>query len=241
MNPQEYFTIFATRLAGPARGLELAKSSRNLQLAALNFRQLFKGHLMCGLIKWRQQENPTSYFDDAIRLVTEAAITLPDWSPSFNIGEGLPLGRASLLASLTGVPFSLAQQESSTLPVDVRLDCLLANTGPSANAKDSANALIGELRGSKRTALAADTYENYFDILSGEGNSDCMEELLKKGEALFAKRARDAFFSGGDQTEGGGPDNALVVDYRLALALKKVRYSCNSMHAWAWRSDKGSE
>lgn len=234
MNPQESLNFFATQLAGSARGLEVAKSSRNLQLAALNFRQMFKEHLMCGLIKWRQQENPTSYFDDAIRLITEAATTLPAWASSFNIGEGLPLGRASLLASLTGAPFDLGQLENSTLPVDVRLDCLLANASPSAKAMDLANALIGELRGGKRTALAAETYENYFHILASESNFARIEELLKKGEALFAKRARDAFFSGGDQTEGGGPDNALVVDYRLALALKKVRYGSDSMHAWVW-------
>lgn len=234
MNPQEYFTIFTARLAGPARGLELAKSSRNLQLAAVNFRQLFKIHMMCGLIKWRLQENPASHFEAAIRLTAEATATLTEWEPSFNILEGLPLARTSLLASLIDATFYFPEVDNSVLPIDVRLDCLLACAVPSANVKAEAGALIGELRDGKRTALAAETYENLFDILANRGNSDRLGELMKKGDALYAKRSRDAFFSGGDQTEGGGPDNALVVDYRLALALKKVGHQSGSVHAWVW-------
>lgn len=233
MNPQEYLTAFTTRLAGSARGLEVAKSSCNVQLAALNFRQMFKGHLMCGLIKWRQRENPTGHFEDAIQLITEAITTLTDWAPSFSIGE-LPLGRASLLAGLIDAPFGIAEFQMSELPVEAHLDYLLSTTNPLPTAKDSAITLLEELRRDKRADLAADSYENYFDILSVSGNSTVLGGLLSKGGTLFNRRARDSFFSGGDQTEGGGPDNSFVVDYRLAFALKKTGYSSDSMHAWIW-------
>lgn len=234
MTPQESLDFFATQISRSAKGFEVAKSSHNLQLAALNVRQMFKGHLMCGLIQWQQREHPANHFEEATTLVVEAIRLLPQWEPSFDVGFGLPLARAAILAGLINVPFDVAAFQMSALPADIQLDYLLATTSPSPSVKDSAMSLLKELRQDKRTALAADSYENYFDILSAAGNSTVLGDFLRKGDTLFNKRARDSFFSGGDQTEGGGPDNSLVVDYRLAFALKRAAYSSDSMHAWIW-------
>ncbi|WP_433693381.1 hypothetical protein [Herbaspirillum seropedicae] len=234
MDSQEYFNVFAKRLYGPLRGLDLAKSSKNSQLAALNFRQVFKGHMMCGLIKWRMGEAPVIHFEEAVRSMCDALATFKAWGGAFDHKGALPLARAAIVARLLGLPFDLPSVEEKILPPDVCLDYLLANAEPSYNAKDLPLALINELKCAKDSGLAVQTYENYFDILSSQDSAERLSYLVQKGVSLYDQRARDAFYSGGEQTEGGGPDNTFVVDYRLALVLKKVRGSSDVLHAWKW-------
>lgn len=231
MTPQESLSLFASRIEGPSRGLAIAHASRNFQLAALNYRQLFKGHLMCGLISWRLQKDPTEFLCNAVSVVAEGIATLRELSPTSIVEENLPIGKALLLAYLTGRSFGAVATVSGEGPPDSQLDLLLTTSSPT-NTKQTE--LIGDLRKAKRTLLAAETYQNYFNILAAEGDSEKLEELTKQGELLFTKRARDSFFSGGDQTEGGGPDNNLVVDFRLAVALKRVGKHSSSLHAWEW-------
>ncbi|CAN7568512.1 hypothetical protein LJR129_004129 [Acidovorax sp. LjRoot129] len=233
MNPQESLDFFATQLSRSSKGLEVAHASRNLQLAALNTRQMFKGHLMCGLIKWRQGESPVRHFEDAVRVVSESSELLRSWDTSFEPIENLPSSRAALLASLLGSPFESGSPEKADLAADVHLDYLLAEAREAAGSQQ-ARAIVARLLEGKRTSLAGETYQTYFEVLSAQPGSEALTTLVGKAEALFTKRGRDAFFSGGDQTEGGGPDNALVVDYRLGVALKKMGYRGPSIHAWAW-------
>lgn len=231
MTPQEYLSLFANRVELSSKGLAVAHASRNWELAALNYRQLFKCHLMRGLISWRIHQNPTEHLCDAIAVVDEGISTLRSWSHSPSAEQSLPVEKTALLACLTGKSFDTTRTFSEGWACDSQLDLLLATSNP---ADSKATTLIAELRTAKRTSLAAETYQNYFDILASEGDSESIEELTKQGEHLFAKRARDSFFSGGDQTEGGGPDNGLVVDFRLAVALKRAGKSNNSLHAWTW-------
>jgi hypothetical protein len=233
MNPQESLDFFATQLARSKKGFEVAQTSRNLQLAALNTRQMFKGHLMCGLIKWRQGESPVRHFEDAVRVVSESSELLRSWDSSFEPIENLPSSRAALLASLLGLSFGIGSPEKANLAADVHLDYLLAETRAAAEMQQ-ALVIVARLLEGKNTALAGETYQAYFEILSAQPGTEELTALVEKAEALFTKRGRDAFFSGGDQTEGGGPDNVLVVDYRLGVALKKVGYRGPSIHAWVW-------
>ncbi|MCB5184693.1 hypothetical protein LG201_05705 [Methylobacillus gramineus] len=231
MTPQESLSFFAGQLERSSNGLAVAQASRNWRLAAVNYGQLFKCHLMQGLISWRLQQDPTESLCEALAVVAEGISTLRTLSHLPDAEKNLPIGKAALLASLTGKRFEVANAACATLPFDSQLDFLLATSRP-IDTKPAL--LIAELRKSKRTSLAAETYQNYFDILASEGDSERIEDLTKQGELLFVKRARDSFFSGGDQTEGGGPDNSLVVDFRLAVALKRARKRSNSLHAWAW-------
>jgi len=233
MNPQESLDFFATQLARASKGLEVARESRNLQLAALNTRQMFKGHLMCGLIKWRQGASPVLHLQDAIRVVSESSELLRGWDASFEPIENLPSSRAALLASLLGLPFEVRWPEKADIAADVHLDYVLAE-GRGAADFEQARAIVARLLEGKTTSLVGETYQTYSEILSAQPGSEALTTLVEKAEVLFAKRGRDAFFSGGDQTEGGGLDNELVVDYRLGVALKKVGYSGPSIHAWVW-------
>lgn len=231
MTPEESINFFAGQLERSFNGLAVAQASRNWRLAAVNYGQLFKCHLMQGLISWRLQQDPTQSLCKAVAVVADGISTLRTLSELQDAEKSLPIGKAALIASLTSKRFEVANAACDNLPFDLQLDFLLATSTP---ADTEPALLVAELSKGKRTSLAADTYQNYFDILASGGDSERIEELTKKGEVLFAKRARDSFFSGGDQTEGGGPDNSLVVDYRLAVALKRAGKRSNSLHAWAW-------
>ncbi|RZT75653.1 hypothetical protein EV678_2839 [Azospira oryzae] len=231
MTPQESLVFFATQVQRSSNGLAVAHASRNWQLAALNYRQIFKCHLMRGLISWRIHQNPKEHLCNAISVAAEGIRTLRSLSQSLNAEESLPVAKAALLACLTGENFDTTDIVAETWACDSQLDLLLATSNPNDS---KANVLIASLREAKRTSLAAETYQNYFDILASAGDSEKIEDLTNEGEVLFAKRARDSFFAGGDQTEGGGPDNNLVVDFRLAVALKRAGGHSSSLHAWAW-------
>lgn len=232
MTPQETLNFFETQLTRSAQGFEIARGSKNVQLAAMNARQMFKAALMCGLIKWRQAENPAESFRKALTVLDEASALITSWDSSFVLAENLPIARGALLASLLDVALDVPVPESADVTVDVQLDQLLAGASAAAPAQETYQ-LIAKLN-TKKTALAWESYQTYFEIISNKGDSSSLKPLVDRGEALFAKRSKDAFFSGGDQTEGGGPDNALVVDYRLGVALKKAGYTGASIHAWTW-------
>lgn len=80
--------------------------------------------------------------------------------------------------------------------------------------------------------LASRTYQTYFEILDKSFKNLPIEDSVKMAEELFARRANDGFYSGAEQTEGGGQDNRIVLDYRLAAILRKARYVGESTHCW---------
>lgn len=227
MSPQESLKFFEAQLARSAQGFEVARASKNLQLAALNGRQMFKSCLMCGLIKWRQGESPIDLLKRGVDLLLETSTLIVAWKSSVVVAENLPLARGALLANLLGVTFDVPIAVASLAAQD-QLDYALATQSFAVDP------LISNLKSSKKTVLAAETYQTYFDILPRQGDPVALENLVEHAEALFTRRATDSFFSGGEQTEGGGPDNALVVDYRLGVALRKAGYTGDSIHAWRW-------
>jgi hypothetical protein len=94
------------------------------------------------------------------------------------------------------------------------------------------DAAMAVLRRSKRAALACDTYALYQRLLQANANE--VDSLVRQAEVLFRKRARNGFYGGGPQTQGGGPDNDFTVDYRLAAILKKLGYTGETIHLWRW-------
>lgn len=230
MSPNESLEFFKAQLARSAQGLEVARVSKNLQLAALNGRQMFKACLMCGLIKWRQGDSPVDFFQKGVGLLVESSNLIASWQPSFVLAENLPIARGALLADLLGVTLDVPVVTRS-LEAQDQLDYALATSVAGAAA---AVPSIDKLKSGKKTELAAETYQTYFEILSRAGSREALRTLVERAETLFTRRASDAFFSGGEQTEGGGPDNALVVDYRLGVVLKKAGYRADSIHAWHW-------
>ena len=229
--PVEPAQFFTEQLERAQSGFAIASTNKNAQLAALNLRQAFRHRLMLGLLTWRQGSNPTSYLASAVQQLNEAHLVVQQWDARFDVGASLPMATSALISVLVAKEPTKATSHSNGLAADVRLDLLLAGGNPDQLL---ANGALGDLRRSKRTHLAADTYENYLRILASKGEPERLETACRLGEKLFSARSNDPFFSGGHQIEGGGPNNELIVDYRLAAALKLAQATVPSVHAWRW-------
>ncbi len=237
MNATSTMDLFTVQLGRATRGLETARNTRNVQLAALNGRQLFRIHLMIGLLRWRHGVSPAADFENAVQSVPEVSELIREYDPSVDTVASLPIARAMLLSRLLGgkpLEPSESRASDSSLPTEVRLDFLLASGTHTDDIQRSAAGLIAELSSDTWTALAADGYENYFGLLASSKDAEEVGRRAERGSILFLRRARDPYYSGGDQTEGGGEGNAEVVDYRLAIALKEAKYEGASVHEWRW-------
>ena len=96
-------------------------------------------------------------------------------------------------------------------PLDAWLLGDLAGEGPGQGVDAAGSVTRG------RTSLLGETFTTYFDLIAIERSDDLpASELTRRALALFARRRRDEYYSGGVAYEGGGPDNDAVIDYRLA-------------------------
>lgn len=188
-----------------------------------------------GLLTWRLGGNPRSAIEESVAGFIAVRQVLRQLDPAADVDHALLLPNALLVASLIDEqpeysPDALARDEHDGY--ERPLDWLLvaATRGPVDAAE--VEVAIAELGARKRCKLAADTYRTYFQILGGAPQAE-LDGLVRAAEKLYAKRARDSFYSPG-QTDGGGPDNPHVVDYRLAAVLEKVGYQGESIHRWRW-------
>ena len=118
------------------------------------------------------------------------------------------------------------------LTADRLLDAVIGNGLHGVWSDRLWNNGLERLQKIKGTRLAVETYSTYRALLRApQAESGGLVDLATR---LFRKRTNDRFFSGGDQTEGGGPDNAITADYRLAAVLKKIRYADENPHRWDW-------
>ena len=200
---------------------------------AVNGRQLFKSKFMQALILWRKGEDPRSTLESCVNRLFECADDLFQFNPDAKVGVDLPLEKAMLLTFLTERHLDIPWGFSEIDVPDRRLDYLLATALRSGFALEVPVAL-DILAEKKECDLSVRSYRTYFEILDHSVVNVPIEKLVQVAEEQFRGRAKDNFFSGGDQTEGGGSDNDLVVDYRLAAVLKAVGYAGVSVHKTIW-------
>jgi len=230
MDYQAKLSFYDEQLARASKGLDKARASRNSQLLALNVRQLFKLHLMVGLIHWRRRKDPTVDLKLAVSIVADAYSELSAWDASSVSSVSIPSSRATIIATLVEVPYDSMPISPQFPSPDEKLDWLLVSNPKSI---DVVQPLIQQLRSTPRTALAGDTYDTYFRVLNA-ATPEALKAAVEKGEILFKQRDRDSFYSGAEPTEGGGPENSITVDYRLAYVLKVAHADVDSIHAWSW-------
>jgi hypothetical protein len=206
-------------------GLDAALESGNGELAVFNAGQVFKAYVMQGLITWRIGKNRA-------RLLQRGVEAAQGVGQRINLSTlptaALPLERSAIVATLIGVEHALV--ETNCLNADRLLDALIGNallTTGDLSSTEVAEVNIQALPSS----IAQRSYRLYIDLLAG---SLAPEQGVRDGEELYHARKSDSFFSGGDEIEGGGEDNNLVVDYRLGAVLKKIGYCTDSIHAWKW-------
>lgn len=230
MTPSEMIEFFQEQAAGWSQGLRMAVGKANYHHAAGCLRQIFKDHLMQGLITWRIGcGSPVEPLKSAVNLLREGVETLESMKEA-NPARDLPLDSASIISFLVDIPSPSFR--ISEMTADRLLDAVLGN-GLRGDWNEMAwNNGLEQLRKNKRAALAAETYLTYGRLLHSDGAD--ASGLVDRATRLFVKRAKDGYFSGGDQTEGGGPDNTTTVDYRLAAVMKKIGYLGENLHRWRW-------
>jgi hypothetical protein len=233
MTMPEQLEFFEQCIQRSRRGMNAAQASGNYHLAALNCRQAFKCRLMKGLIQWRTGTDPSDSLTEVLGGFAE------DWAAVSAIGSGeaklahVPAELLPFIAYLIGAP-CLLEPSSEGLAGDRLLDFVLGNWLITGSWNDKLwEQGLKKLRQMDRTGLCVQTYELYETVArAAEAN---LPALSQRGETLFAKRGSDNFFSGADQTEGGGEDNKVTIDYRLAALLKRAGFNGTGVvHAWRW-------
>ena len=234
MQPFATVEFFSKQLARSESGLIAAKASGNYQLLAFNIRQMFKARLMQGLVTWRVGENPRTILESAVDTALENAAMLTKLNPNARINIDLLFERVKIIGFLIGKPIELLINSSDFEAPDKKLDCLLASALNAEYYENEIEAEIVKLSQIKGGDLAARSYQTYFDILDLSSKNRSVAGLVNQAEKLFAGRSSDGFYAGGEQTEGGGLDNSLVVDYRLAAVLKKAESMEVGVHSSRW-------
>ncbi len=228
MSTMEMLELFDKQASRGEKGLSVAEKTSNYQLAAMNCRQIFKCRLMQGLIAWRLGDDPSSHLSSAVEGHQRGVSVMRSIQPESVVGD-TSSSRVGFVASLVGIDFSPSDFDNAN--ADVLLDCVLGKALNGEWDEENWDKGMRELRDSG-SALAVDTYSLYRQLFTSE--SADFQALVEEGGRLFDLRKSDAFFSGGDQTDGGGSDNAITVDYRLAALCKNRRVASESIHLWRW-------
>lgn len=228
MQPRETIDFFLNQSIRAEKGFLIAKNTHNFQLLTLNSRQLFKSHLMQGLITWKLGEDCRSMLEKALNSVLESVEILAKTKPEF-LTE-IPVERAKIIAFLLEKSIDINIEDINAYAPDRKLDHNLTLALESKTVNNEENLKLFKILEKNGFNLASKIYQSYFSILNDDSNQS---NLVHEAENLFKDRSSDKFYSGADQTEGGGPDNKIVVDYRLSSILKKTGHvKCS--HSWLW-------
>ena len=231
MTSTEMIDFFGQQAERTRLGMNASQSSSNYQLAAVNCRQAFKCRLMQGLICWRQGNDPTEFLSLSVNGLKE------DWKSLVAIGgdnaklADTPAERMPFILCLLELSGS-AGCKTNGLESDRLLDAVLGQWLLDGSWMESLwNTGIDQLHRPGQE-LAYESYSVYAAI--AKSRSSEAARLIDRGNALFENRHTDKFYCGGDQTEGGGNDNTIIVDYRLASLAKRIGYKGNSTNEWRW-------
>ncbi len=229
MTPREMSNFFAEESADSFANLDSQKVRNTPALLELNMRLASENALMSALIDWRHQlADPCEKLRIAFAACNLAIESLPALNSPTPLSERFRFYDIALLAKLLDVKappntIAILQKCRSSGISDLRLDYALAETIEGAN--NLLAITISATTFSNRQMLLRDTYSAYRDLLGGE------TQALRRAEVNFNRRASDGYFSGGSQVDGGGLDNSLVTDYRLAAILKCMSCELDSVHA----------
>jgi len=144
-----------------------------------------------------------------------------------NILESLPIERAGLVAFLLDFDFVVDDFSTVDMPFCKMMDFYLLRMINSNCVDEFRRDFIlanDYFEGHSNNSLQVLTYNNYFNILKISNSDSDRMRFIEEGFKLFSLRKNDSFYSAGDQTEGGGGDNKIIVDYRLEAILKKIKF-----------------
>lgn len=232
-SPEQILGNYCQHAERSKLGFDSAKIASNADLAAFNLGQGLKAYLMQGLIGWRCGiTSPVGPFREALTFVRQGFST---WQTMKGRSAAralhLPLEKATFVAFLvneTAITFDFHDLVAERL-----LDANLAHGLHDEWDEESWANGVEQLRQTRGSTLAVETYTTYYRLLRYSHTGD-VKVNVERAVLLFEKRKSNSFYSGGEQTDGGGDYNAITVDYRLATIMKKVRYKSDSIHSWRW-------
>jgi hypothetical protein len=197
-----------------------------------NASSIFQYNMMLGMMTWRDGDDPTSLFNEAIDDIIRYR---DDLASRGMTTSKLPLSTATILASLLDrqSAFLLGPCELD-FAGDLFLDCHLAKRLQGLPPEPDVHKGFDRLGKLKRQALGARSYKTYFDMLEIDVASANAGDTIALAETNYTARRKDAFYSGGHDIEGGGQDNDVAIDYRLSAILKHKGLTANSVHCWLW-------
>ena len=226
MTATEMIAFFGEQAEDAIYGLTAAKKKQSLELAVLNVNEQFKCYLMQGLIQWRNQvESPRTALVQAVQSFVSGVEFIESMRGNGAVEE-LCFEKAMIVAYLVGG--SVDAPSEFTVSSDRKLDYFI---GKWLHADELDRDYESHLASLTDEKLACQTYRTYMELMTGDGGNP---DTIAIACQLFDLRKRDSFFSGGDQTEGGGSDNVFTVDFRLAAICKKNGTLLDSVHRWQW-------
>ena len=228
MTPNEMAAFFAERASKSMAALDSAKVQNVPLLLELNLRQSAQSSLMSALVDWRHRlSDPRPKLVNAFNACKTAVGLLPTLDSPTPLATRFRFYDTVFLAVLveTEPPTGCLQLLQSCRTVaesDPALDYSLAEECLGAHTITSTiNAGVF----SNEETLLSKTYATYSKILAGD-----IDEI-GNAASNFSERRTDSYYYGGLHIDGGGPDNANVIDYRLAAILKARRMEVDTIHA----------
>ncbi len=229
MTPEEMVLFYGEQADLTKEGLAVAESTSNYYLGTLNLSENFKCRMMQGLITWRIGNDPSEFFGQAVQSYHD------DWALLTTIGGETATFSDTPVEKVPFLSYLIGQQDSPLgvdgLEGDRLLDAVLGKW-LFGSWEESLWAMGMEQLRTSGSKLALDTYGLYESVV--RASSSDMAALMEKGAKLFSNRKSDKFYSGGDETESGGEDNNVTVDYRLASLAKRHGYRGAGTHVWKW-------
>ena len=244
MTPTEMIEFYREQVKLFTRPLLDPAATSDYSHNALRFEAASWSQMMVALMRWRLNEgNPAPELGRTLTLAQEAAERLENLGPgqphwkSYNFALGIFAGiilNSKAPSSLTQHLPDLTEFCNPTADtICPLLDAALCQSISSQEPVGAHQQLLDFTSDRERLRLLHDTYSLYFQLISeGRAGTSC-QETVSQLDTLFSKRRSDEFFAGGIDTDGGGPDNDLVVDYRLAAIIRFASIpSVESKHCW---------
>jgi hypothetical protein len=231
--PEQILVLERQHVERSKNGFEVARANANADLAAYNIGQGLKAYLMQGLVGWRCGiMSPVSPFREALDFVRLGYSTWQTLNGSSDTRSlHLPLEKTLFVAFL--VNESAVTVDHHDLVADRLLDAVLGDALQGEWDEETWTLGLEQLGRVEGSTLAVESYTAYHRLLRTSQNSE-VKATVEKAISLFEKRKSNGFYRGGEQTDGGGNDNAITVDYRLGAIMKRTGCKSDSVHWWQW-------
>lgn len=235
-----------------------ARRSRRHSLGALNFQLAIERSLRLAMLQWRHAlGNPLQALTESLELafrafpeLSEIDSTQKHWT---SVNFGVPCYVCCILQGTIDPRLlewhckfrdwqELARKHDG-FSVERFLDAGIFQSLIHGAAPEGWQNLLAKVAAQKRRKLVNETYATYMEIVASarQGDSSSAVAAVLRAAANYNKRARNAYYSGCPQIEGGGPDNEHVVDYRLAALIRMCLPDQGAsltgdaaIHVWRW-------